>query len=68
VVWQVALNGVPVWKSSPLALLFHGLGGVSVDQGRSELEIGEMEKRARGMKVRLQDAQLVMVEDEGKLE
>jgi hypothetical protein len=66
VVWQLTLNGVPVWKSSPLALLFHGLRGFSEDQGRSEMEIGEMEKRAREIKVKLQDAQLVVVEDGGK--
>jgi hypothetical protein len=48
-----------VWKSSPLALLFHGLSGVSENQERRAMEIGEMEKRAREIKVRLQDAQLV---------
>jgi hypothetical protein len=66
VVWQSTLTGVPVWKSSPLALLFHGLSGMSVETERRAMEIVEMEKRAREMKVRLQDAQLLIVEDGGK--
>jgi hypothetical protein len=64
VVAQSAMNGTAVWKSSPLALLFHGLSGLSVQQEQrcDAMDLREMDETAKGIKVRLQEARLVVVE------
>jgi hypothetical protein len=53
IVVQSARSSVPVWKSSPLALLFHGLKLSSIEPSRLVTDIGGMEQRARGLKVKL---------------
>jgi hypothetical protein len=55
VVAQSAKGGVAVWKSSPLALLFHGLDEQSVERLRDTKEVAEMERRARHVRVQLCD-------------
>lgn len=55
VVIQSATTGVAIWKSSPLALLAHGLGPESQDKLRLETEIVDMEDRASKMDVKLLD-------------
>lgn len=64
VVVQSATSDTPVWKSSPLTLLYHGLDQPAVERGRDITEVSEMEKHAKGMKVRLQDARLRIVSGE----
>jgi hypothetical protein len=64
VVIQSAFSGVAVWKSSPLAILFHGLSSSSVEQIQGATELADMEKHAKGMKVRFQDAHLAAVSEE----
>lgn len=54
VVLQSAKNGVVVWKSSPLALLFHGLQ--LEDKERCEpMNLEGMEHRAKQIRVQLRD-------------
>ncbi|OAK99218.1 hypothetical protein IQ06DRAFT_378133 [Phaeosphaeriaceae sp. SRC1lsM3a] len=54
VVLQSAKNGVVVWKSSPLALLFHGLQ--LEDKERCEpMNLAGMEHRAKQIRVQLRD-------------
>ena len=61
VVVQTATSGVPVWKFSPLAMLYHRLEGSAVDQVQGITEVAEMEKHAKRTKVRLQGARLGVV-------
>jgi hypothetical protein len=55
---QSARKDVAVWKSSPLALIFHGLsaGGERVEEMRGSHSIREMERKARDIRVRLRDS------------
>jgi hypothetical protein len=64
VVVQSAVNGTAIWKSSPLALLFHGLSGLSVQQEQAcnAMDISKMDEIAKNIEVRLQEARLVVVE------
>ena len=56
VVAQSAREDVPVWKSSPFALLFHGLSTEMVEQMRGVNEVREMELKARHIRVCLRDS------------
>jgi hypothetical protein len=64
VVAQSAINHTAVWKSSPLALLFHGLSGLYVQQEQryDAMDLREMDETAKVIKVKLQEARLVVVE------
>lgn len=62
VVIQSATGGVAIWKSSPLALLAHGLAPHSQEQLRTEgrpateeAEVRDLEVRARKMHIKLLD-------------
>lgn len=65
VIIESAKSDVAIWKSSPLALVFHGLNASSVEQLRGTTELAEMDARARQIEVRLRDTGSgVMLEDE----
>ncbi|PVH94801.1 hypothetical protein DM02DRAFT_618373 [Periconia macrospinosa] len=49
-------NNVSVWKSSPLALLYHGLSDDVVQELRHETEVNKMERTARDIHVQLKDS------------
>jgi hypothetical protein len=65
VIIESAKSDVAIWKSSPLALVFHGLNASSVEKLRGTTELAEMDARARQIEVRLRDTGSgVMLEDE----
>jgi hypothetical protein len=49
---QSANEGVAVWKSSPLALLFHGVHLRSLEV-REPMDVAGMESRAKKIRVQL---------------
>jgi hypothetical protein len=59
---QSASNGVGVWKSSPLALLFHGPRLVDSDHTTAVDSVSEMEAVARGIRVQLHERSGIMSE------
>ncbi|KAF1852004.1 uncharacterized protein K460DRAFT_424950 [Cucurbitaria berberidis CBS 394.84] len=50
---QSAKDSVTIWKSSPLALLFHGLNPGTLGRLQDTMEVEDMKIRAKEMRVRL---------------
>jgi hypothetical protein len=59
---QSASNGVAVWKSSPLALLFHGPRLVDWDHTTAVESVSDMEAVARSIRVQLNERSGIMSE------
>ncbi|KAK4561538.1 hypothetical protein LTR86_004856 [Recurvomyces mirabilis] len=52
-IWQTARSGLPTWKSSILALVYHGLDNVRSVELEGLERLGDMEDHARRCDVRL---------------
>jgi hypothetical protein len=54
-IWDSKKSGLPVWKTSALAILFHGLDYKALHSQTEETSYSRMQDRAKEMTVRMDD-------------